>query len=142
MHKLLKSVFLTSLFLFICWTYVFAVDEFTITTYYPSPYGSYDALQADKLGVGNNDGVAGLTAADVPATSGDVWIAHRLGIGTGVAGPGYELDVNGTVKATGYRVGALAGYTKVLLVRRSNAAGGGNCSITVVSGIITASNCF
>ena len=131
-----KSIFL--IFFIFCSTFVFA-EDITITTYYPSPYGSYDYLFADKLGVGNNDGVAGFTAADVPTTSGHVWIASRLGIATGVGGPTTALDVIGTVKATAYQVGATAGISSVLSVR--DAGGAVDCNITVTNGIITASTC-
>jgi len=43
MPKLLKSICLVSLFLFFCSTFVFA-EDIAITTYYPSPYGSYKNL--------------------------------------------------------------------------------------------------
>ena len=93
MSKLLKSVFLISFLLFICASGVFATEEITITTYYPSPYGSYNSLQTDKLGVGDNNGDGAWTSADVPVTTGDVWIKGKVGIGTMT--PGYKLEVQG-----------------------------------------------
>lgn len=57
-------------------------DSITITTYYPSPYGSYNQLQANSLGVGDNNGNSALESGDVPSVSGDVWIAGKVGIGT------------------------------------------------------------
>ena len=66
-----------------CLTFSYAAEEnLTITTYYPSPYGSYNSLQVNMLGVGNNDGLVGLTSGDVPTTTGDVWISGKVGIGT------------------------------------------------------------
>ncbi len=60
-----------------------ASDEtLTITTYYPSPYGVYNQLQTNSLGVGDNDGDSKLDSGDVPATAGDVWIKGNVGIGT------------------------------------------------------------
>ncbi|MDP2927635.1 MAG: hypothetical protein Q8N80_02405 [Candidatus Omnitrophota bacterium] len=44
MPRLLKSIFLISFLLFLCSTCVFAEESITITTYYPSPYGSYKNL--------------------------------------------------------------------------------------------------
>lgn len=44
-----------------------------------------------------------------------------------------------TIDATAYKVSGAAGLTGTLTVR--NAAGTGTCTITVVSGIITASTC-
>jgi hypothetical protein len=66
-------------------------EEITITTYYPSPYGSYNYLQTDKLGVGDNNGDGAWSSADVPTTTGDVWIAGKVGIGT--AAPLHKLTI-------------------------------------------------
>jgi len=79
--KLLKSGCLIAFFLFFFPSFIPA-EEITITTYYPSPYGSYNYLQADKLGVGDNNGDNSWTSADVPTTAGDVWIKGKVGIGT------------------------------------------------------------
>lgn len=139
MFRLIKSIFLVSLFLFFCSTFVSAAEEITITTYYPSPYGSYNQLQASTLGVGDNNVSGGLDSGDVPdpATDpGDVWISGNVGIGT--MAPTQALDVNGTVNATAYQVGATPGISSVLSVRD---AGGGSCTITVTNGIVTASTC-
>ena len=50
MPKSFKNIFLISLVLFFCSTYVFAAEEITITTYYPSPYGSYKQLSVAESG--------------------------------------------------------------------------------------------
>ena len=139
MTRLLKSIFLISFFLFFYWAFVFAAEEITITTYYPSPYGSYNALFTDKLGVGDNSGDGLFTNADVPINPGEVWIDGKVNIGNGAVAPTYELEVGGTVQATAYRVGATAGISRVMTVRDNG--GAGDCSITVVNGIITASTC-
>ena len=92
MSKLLKNICLISFFLFFCSTFIFA-EEITITTYYPSPYGSYNYLQTDKLGVGDNSGDGSFTSSDVPTTSGHVWIKSALGIGT--TNLVYPLNISG-----------------------------------------------
>ena len=99
-----KSIFLV-IFVFALLNLCFAADEsITITTYYPSPYGSYGSLQANKFGVGDNNGDGLFTAADVPTTSGNVWIKGNVGIGIS---PAYKLDVNGTMRATSISLGAV-----------------------------------
>ena len=74
----------------------FGEETVTITTYYPSPYGSYDSVQAYKLGVGDNNSDGSLSSVDVPTTTGDVWIKGSVGIGT--TDPQTKLDVSGGVK--------------------------------------------
>ncbi|MFH1201811.1 MAG: hypothetical protein V1674_02845 [Candidatus Omnitrophota bacterium] len=58
--------FLFSIFYFLCFSIsAFAqAESVTLTTYYPSPYGEYNRLKANRLGVGS-------TAA-VPANDGDI----------------------------------------------------------------------
>lgn len=63
-------------------------ESLTITTYYPSPYGSYNQLQTNSLGVGDVNGDGTLNSSDVPPTTtppyGDLWIAGNITVG-GVA---------------------------------------------------------
>lgn len=84
-----KKIFILywSIIFFTLPVFLFA-EEITITTYYPSPYGSYSSLQTDKLGVGDNNSDGFFTAVDVPTTTGDVWIKGNVGIGT--TSPGGE----------------------------------------------------
>ena len=141
MTKLLKGISLVSFFLFFCSVYVFA-EEITITTYYPSPYGAYNQLVTNSLGVGDNNVSGGLDSGDAPnplTNSGDVWIAGNLGIGNGGVSPTEALDVTGTVKATGFQAGAAPGISRGMTVR--DAGGLSDCTITVTNGIITASTC-
>jgi len=84
------------IFIFGFFSLSFAEESITITTYYPSPYGSYNSLQTNMLGVGDNSGDGNLTSADVPASPGDVWIQGNVGIGT--TGPQAKLHVVGGVK--------------------------------------------
>ncbi len=81
MLKLKKCIFLALFIALFCPGLIHA-EEITITTYYPSPYGVYNALQTDKFAVGDNSGDGSFTSADVPTDSGDVWIAGQVGIGT------------------------------------------------------------
>jgi len=95
-----KNIFnLTLLLVLFIFSFASAEETLTITTYYPSPYGSYNTIYTDKLGVGDNNSDGKATSADVPATIGDVWIKGNVGIGT--ISPGAKLDVNGNVKISG-----------------------------------------
>jgi hypothetical protein len=79
----LKQIFLvTFLIIFSLQFFVFAEEQISITTYYPSPYGSYNRLQADKLGVGDNNGDGSLASSDLPSASGNAWVKGNLGIST------------------------------------------------------------
>ncbi len=92
-----------------CVSPVFA-EEITITTYYPSPYGSYSQLQTNTLGVGDNNDSLSLDSGDVPnATTnpGDVWIKGKVGIGTTT--PQSTLHVVGRITAVGLPMG---GYVR------------------------------
>ncbi len=105
MPRLLRVAGLISI-IFLFSAIVLAAEEITITTYYPSPYGSYGSLFTDKLGVGDNNGDGSFTSADVPTTTGYVWIKGLVGIGTMT--PGEKLEVNGNVKALAF-IATLAG---------------------------------
>ncbi|MFA5320863.1 MAG: tail fiber domain-containing protein [Candidatus Omnitrophota bacterium] len=62
-------------------TFTFA-EEMTITTYYPSPNGAYDALNVKRLSVGDTNGDGKINASDVSPSSGYLLVADKLGIGT------------------------------------------------------------
>ncbi|MDD5116376.1 MAG: hypothetical protein PHW98_04865 [Candidatus Omnitrophica bacterium] len=73
----LSLIFLLSaLFIFNCPS-CFA-EEITITTYYPSPYGSYNELQTNKLAVGDTNGNGNLDAADQPPANGQLYTARSV----------------------------------------------------------------
>ncbi|MBU0503458.1 MAG: hypothetical protein ABH882_05585 [Candidatus Omnitrophota bacterium] len=84
---------LSSLFIFV---FAFAEETITITSYYPSPYGSYYNFTAS-----NN-----VTLATVSGS--------RVGIGT-TATPGEKLEINGNVKLSsavgGYGAGRIQAFS-------------------------------
>lgn len=59
-----------------------SAEEMTITTYYPSPNGAYDAMNVKRLSVGDTNGDGNVNASDVPSSDGYLSVADRLGIGT------------------------------------------------------------
>jgi hypothetical protein len=107
MRKILSFI----LFVFGLFNLCFAADEsITITTYYPSPYGSYNSLQADRIGIGDNNASGSLTSADVPTTSGHMWVSGNVGIGT--TNPLSRLSV-GTSGNSNYAIAASGSSTGV-----------------------------
>ena len=64
----------------------FSQETMTITTYYPSPHGSYRQLTTDQIAVGS--GYRNSLYAD-----GTVYVQNRVGIGT--TGPTNRLDIVG-----------------------------------------------
>ncbi len=108
-----NRITLFSLFLFFIFIAAAYADDdtLTISTYYPSPFGVYNRLQTNSLGVGDNNNNGVLDSGDVPpatrgATNGDVWIAGNVGIGIGATAPTAGLDVNGNVRIRGGGPGA------------------------------------
>jgi len=72
---------------------IVSAEEMTITTYYPSPNGAYDALNVKRLSVGDTNGDGSINASDVSASSGYLLVADKLGIGTRT--PNGPLEVRG-----------------------------------------------
>ena len=95
MPKLLKSTLLISFLLSFCSISVLAIaqEEISITTYYPSPNGSYNELGTNRLAVDIN-GVAVPTEFAAMA-NGDAHIGRSLIIGAG-GGSGYAYDEGAT----------------------------------------------
>jgi len=97
MHKNIFTIAIGLISLSILTTACFAQETFTLTTYYPAPFGVYNQLVTQTLGVGdNNPSITGIDTTDAPnpsANPGDVWIAGKVGIGT--SQPRRSLDVRG-----------------------------------------------
>jgi len=53
-------------------------ETFTITTYYPSPYGSYNELSTNKFVVGDTDGDGKVTSSDQPPKTGSLYVAESV----------------------------------------------------------------
>jgi len=73
---------------------VVSAEEMTITTYYPSPNGAYDALNVKRLSVGDTNGDGSINASDVSASSGYLLVADKVGVGT--ISPRGAIDVGNT----------------------------------------------
>jgi hypothetical protein len=79
----LLNYFLCLFFLF-CFS-AFGQENFTITTYYPAPFGVYNRLVTGTLGVGDNDHSTTINGLDAPnpnTNHGDVWVFSDVGIAT------------------------------------------------------------
>ncbi|OQB10994.1 MAG: hypothetical protein BWY16_00715 [Candidatus Omnitrophica bacterium ADurb.Bin205] len=71
-----------------------AAETITITTYYPSPCGSYDELRARKIAIGDNYfNTSSYTWGIQVSAEADLVVEGRVGIGT--ASPVAKLEVKG-----------------------------------------------
>jgi len=90
MHK--RSLIL---FLIFCSLYVVVLaqqeESLIITTYYPSPYGSYIELTARKMKIGTNYSDSAVTVAD-----NNLIVEGKIGIG--ITEPQEKLEVDGKIK--------------------------------------------
>jgi len=107
---MLKKIIFSLVLFFIFTATAYAEDSITISTYYPSPYGVYNRLQTNSLGVGDNNNNGRLDSGDVPlavsgSTNGEVWIAGNVGIGIGATAPTAGLDVVSNIRIRGAGAG-------------------------------------
>ena len=95
MNKFFTALVISICFILISFPFVFSEDV-TITTYFPSPYGSYLKLTSDQIAIG-----ATYRTSVIPTNGlivqGDVGIV-RIDAGT-YGGIKMELDVNGEIAA-------------------------------------------
>ena len=101
MKKLFNTMGMTLFFVLILSSLIFAAEELVITTYYPSPYGSYKELRAQRMAIGNTYYSRNTVCWDPPCPSGSanpnlygatsLVVEDRVGIG--VTQPVYKLDV-------------------------------------------------
>lgn len=99
MSRFLKNAVLVFFVTFVFSSIVFA-EDITITTYYPSPYGIYRELRAQRTAIGDNyiDG-ANYTWETIDGDGGEIDTLADLvvegNVGIGTTTPWYKLDVVG-----------------------------------------------
>ncbi|MFA5144996.1 MAG: hypothetical protein WC723_03210 [Candidatus Omnitrophota bacterium] len=101
MPRLFIKIGITSFFLLILSSFSFSEETLTITSYYPSPYGSYNELRAKRVAIGDN--YINTTTYTWETTDGDggevdyladLVVEGRVGIGT--VTPTTPLHIVGT----------------------------------------------
>lgn len=76
MRKIIVTVFL---FLVFSAGLSSAEEQLVVTTYYPSPSGAYNELQANRLAVGDTDLSGSLDPGDLPNRDGDLRLTPHVG---------------------------------------------------------------
>jgi len=92
-HGAQEEVFILSLsliFLLVNPFFALAEESITITTYYPSPYGSYKELSSYRMKIGSTYSTTSMTDAD----NGKLIVEGLVGIGT--TSPAYKFTIAGT----------------------------------------------
>jgi len=125
--------------LFACLCYAQQEEKLTITTYYPSPTGVYNQLQAKRVVIGDVNADGQINSADVPATARPLFVqgsttamttagfANAAGYGVGI-GSADGLTV-GTIQSHFYQNGVSSGPAPNLTIN----FGGGNVGIGTMS---------
>jgi len=120
--NIIGAAFFLVLFLY---SLSFSDEKITITTYYPSPYGSYRELRADQMAIGSAYRSSALA-------DGDLFVSGNVGIGTtspsNAQGWNRVLDVNGAAHAKLLVTENTAGV-KTGIFSHSNWGGGATGSI-------------
>jgi hypothetical protein len=91
MMKLLKMIFFIFYFLVILSSLSFSQESIVVTTYYPSPFGSYNELRANRMAVGPN---APMPAVDGQIQAGSISLGGgqpRITFSTTPAGSDYNI---------------------------------------------------
>ncbi len=100
MFKLNKLLLSLSISLIAFPSFLFADEILTISTYYPSPYGSYKELRAYRMKIGSTYSTTTMTDSD----NGKLIVEGPVGIGT--TAPSEKLDVMGYINANSVMGGA------------------------------------
>ncbi len=79
--------------IFSLYSFSFSEESMTITTYYPSPYGSYRELTSYRMKIGTTYSGSGTSVSD-----NNLIVEGNVGIG--MTNPTVKLDVDGTINAT------------------------------------------
>lgn len=93
-------------------------ENISLTTYYPSPSGTYEAPLARRFAAGDVNGDGNINGSDIPSYDGYLSVADRLGIGT--ASPAVRLTLSNNVYTA--PIGSSYGAYQLLLYDTGSAA--------------------
>jgi hypothetical protein len=154
--KIVIGVFFVQIFFLASFIQADQPEKFTITTYYPSPYGSYKELTttgdtylatggSGNVGIGTTAPKALFQAGTSPAPG--LFVKRSGNVGIGITSPqGYKLyvkgnmNVNGTLEVKENPGGTpLGGYSGILGLSRLQDQLWTPCDLNIVDGIIQSS---
>ncbi|MBM3255063.1 MAG: hypothetical protein FJZ08_02045 [Candidatus Omnitrophica bacterium] len=102
MKEMIRTLTISMFFILGLLTLVSAEEKLTITTFYPSPYGVYNDLRSNVIGVGSSYRATSLT-------DGQMVVVGNMAIGTTTLT--YALNVGGDINVTGDIRKSGAAYT-------------------------------
>jgi hypothetical protein len=113
-----------------------SMEQMEITTYYPSPYGSYNELTAKRVKIGTTYSQSTTTVADD-----NLLVEGKVRIGTTDQSAASKLVVSGNTDSSTYSANGTSGVSSTLTVIKSVGPPATTCTITITGGIVTASSC-
>ncbi len=113
-----------------------AMEQMEITTYYPSPYGSYNELTAKRVKIGTTYSLSTTTVSDD-----NLLVEGKVRIGTTDQSAASKLVVSGNTDSSTYSANGTSGLSQTFTVCMTGGASPTYCTITVTGGIITSTTC-
>ena len=89
MHRKINIIGITLFFTLALFSFVFSEESMTITTYYPSPYGSYRELTSYRMKIGTTYSGSGTSVSD-----NDLIVEGNVGIGTPIPQAALAVGAN------------------------------------------------
>ncbi|MFA5319791.1 MAG: hypothetical protein WC418_01235 [Candidatus Omnitrophota bacterium] len=99
-------------------------EDMTVTTYYPSPNGSYDALSVKRFSVGDTNGDGNINASDVAVSNGYLLVADKIGIRTTSPDAALKIESGGMAIGQAAAISDADGNNRSIQITTDTSYGG------------------